>query len=72
MDSIMSSLKMMPLHEYLLQGSILETHKDNLLHRLNGLCDTGTVQQQFIGPERFFDHEMVFQLSMCDHLPCTI
>ena len=59
----MSSLKMMPLQEYLLQGSILETHKDNLLHRLNGLCDTGTVQQQFIGPERFFDHEMVFHLK---------
>ena len=72
MHSVLSSLNMMPLQEYLLQGSILETHKDNLLHRLNGLCDTETVQQQFIGPERFFDHEMVFQLSMCHHLSCVI
>jgi len=48
-----------PLQEYLLQGSILETHRDSLLHRLNGLCDNVDT-----GPEKFHDHEIVYSLSM--------
>ena len=47
-----------PMHEYLLQGSILDTSKDILLHRLRGLCDNADT-----APEAFTDHEMVFQLS---------
>ena len=47
-----------PLQEYLLQGSVLESHRDVLLHRLNGLCDTVDT-----GPEKFHDHEIVLQLS---------
>ena len=50
---------MAPLQEFLLQGSILDAHIEALLHRLNGLCDmvdTG-------GPERFHDHEIIYQLS---------
>ncbi len=56
-----SAFKMMPLQEYLLQGSLPEANKDNLLHRLNGLCDMNGQ-----GPERFHDHEMVLQLSKCN------
>lgn len=47
-----------PFSEYLLQGSILEVHRDSLLHRLNGLCDT-----TYTGPEKFHDHEMVYQIG---------
>jgi len=46
------------VQEYLLQGSILETNREMLLHRLNGLCDMVDT-----GPEKFHDHEMVFVLS---------
>lgn len=47
-----------PLQEYLLQGSILEAHRDILLHRLNGLCDNVDT-----GPEKFHDHEIVYTLK---------
>ena len=59
MDSMSSMMRSstMPLQEYLLQGSILENHRDVLLHRLNGLCDMVDT-----GPEKFFDHEMVYTL----------
>ncbi|ELU12004.1 hypothetical protein CAPTEDRAFT_197316, partial [Capitella teleta] len=46
-----------PLQEYLLQGSILEEHGDVLLNRLNGLCDPVET-----GPEKFYDHELVYTL----------
>ncbi|XP_043931615.1 mediator of RNA polymerase II transcription subunit 18 [Protopterus annectens] len=42
--------------EYLLQGSILDSSLDSLLHRLRGLCDG-------MEPETFVDHEMVFLLK---------
>ena len=47
-----------PLQEHLLQGSVLDEHRESLLHRLNGLCD-----MMKISPEKFHDHEMVYQLS---------
>ena len=56
MDLLGKKTSLMPLQEYLLQGSILDTHLDALLHRLNGLCDN-------VQTERFTDHEMVFQIS---------
>jgi len=57
MDSLRSSAA--PLHEYLLQGSILDSHRDLLLHRLNGLCDNTES-----GPEKFHDQELVYTLRM--------
>lgn len=47
-----------PTQEYLLQGSVLDSSKDVLLHRLQGLCDNTDTPR-----EMFADHEMVFQLS---------
>ncbi|XP_025086296.1 mediator of RNA polymerase II transcription subunit 18-like [Pomacea canaliculata] len=47
-----------PHQEYLLQGSILDSHLEVLLHRLRGLCDNADAT-----PETFHDHEMVYQLK---------
>jgi len=47
-----------PTQEYLLQGSVLDSAKEVLLHRLKGLCDNADTQR-----EVFQDHEMVFQIS---------
>ncbi|CAL1548434.1 unnamed protein product, partial [Lymnaea stagnalis] len=47
-----------PQQEYLLQGSILDTHRDVLLHRLRGLCDNA--ESSF---EIFTDYEAVYMLS---------
>ncbi|XP_077994987.1 mediator of RNA polymerase II transcription subunit 18-like [Glandiceps talaboti] len=45
------------MQEYLLQGSVLDSALESLLHRLRGLCDNlETV------PETFHDHEMVYIL----------
>lgn len=54
----------MPQQEYLLQGSILESSRDVLIHRLQGLCDNIET-----GPETFRDHEMVFNMSVPPALP---
>lgn len=48
-----------PDQEYLLQGSILDSHVEALAHRLRGLCDnvgSGTDEQQFS------EREMVFAI----------
>jgi len=55
MDSLRSSVA--PLQEYLLQGSILDSHCDLLLHRLSGLCDNIDT-----GPEKFHDQDLVYTL----------
>jgi len=55
MDSLRSCVA--PLQEYLLQGSILDSHRDLLLHRLNGLCDNIDT-----GPEKFHDQELVYTM----------
>ena len=47
-----------PVHEFLLQGSIVDSSKDVLIHRLRGLCDNADSQ-----PETFSDHEVVLQIS---------
>lgn len=44
--------------EYLLQGSILDSHCEVLLHRLRGLCDNADTP-----PETFQDHEILYSLS---------
>ena len=56
--ALKGSVAYMPSQEYFLQGSILESSRDVLLHRLNGLCDNVET-----GPEKFHDHEMVYSIS---------
>lgn len=46
-----------PNQEYLLQGSILDSSVEHLLHRLRGLCDNVDT-----GPEQFHDHEMCLSM----------
>jgi len=47
-----------PQQEYLLQGSILDSHQPTLLHRLRGLCDDAEHS-----PEPFRDYEAVYQIK---------
>ncbi|KAK3605559.1 hypothetical protein CHS0354_005860 [Potamilus streckersoni] len=54
MGQVLSS-RVAPLLENFLQGSVLDTSKDVLIHRLRGLCDNAENQ-----PEIFHDHEIVF------------
>jgi mediator of RNA polymerase II transcription subunit 18 len=58
-DSLTDSLKsnIIPNQEYLLQGSVLDSAVEVLLHRLRGLCDNVDS-----GPETFHDHEMCFSI----------
>ncbi|GBM25610.1 Mediator of RNA polymerase II transcription subunit 18 [Araneus ventricosus] len=46
-----------PQQEFLMQGSIMDTSCEVLLHRLRGLCDNADEN-----PETFHDYEMVFQI----------
>ncbi|GFV48361.1 mediator of RNA polymerase II transcription subunit 18 [Trichonephila clavipes] len=46
-----------PQQEFLMQGSIMDTSCEVLLHRLRGLCDNADEN-----PEAFHDYEMVFQI----------
>lgn len=59
MDSLSAALKsnIIPNQEYLLQGSVLDSCVEVLLHRLGGLCDNVD-----IGHEQFDDHEMCFSI----------
>ncbi|XP_011500368.1 PREDICTED: mediator of RNA polymerase II transcription subunit 18 [Ceratosolen solmsi marchali] len=59
MDSLSAALKskIIPNQEYFLQGSILDSAVEVLLHRLRGLCDNVDT-----GPETFHDHEMCFSI----------
>ena len=43
MDALTAAMKsnIVPDQEYLLQGSILDSHLENLQHRLRGLCYGG-------------------------------
>lgn len=62
MDSLTTAMKnnIVPNQEYLLQGSVLDSAVEVLLHRLRGLCDNVDS-----GPETFHDHEMCFSISNC-------
>lgn len=59
MESLSDALHahIIPNQEYLLQGSILDSAVEHLLHRLRGLCDNVDT-----GPEQFHDHEMCLSL----------
>jgi len=65
MDSLTTAMKnnIVPNQEYLLQGSVLDSAVEVLLHRLRGLCDNVDS-----GPETFHDHEMCFSISNIVHL----
>lgn len=70
MDSLSAALKsnIIPNQEYLLQGSVLDTSVEVLLHRLRGLCDN--VDH---GPEPFHDHEMCFSIRRSNnYLPIPL
>lgn len=49
---------MVPLQEYILQGSILDSSCEMLLHRLTGLCDNGDSPT-----EKFEDKEYIYTIS---------
>lgn len=49
---------MVAQQEYLLQGSVLDTYCELLLHRLRGLCDNADSH-----PETFWDREYVYSIS---------
>ena len=51
-----------PSQEWLMQGSVVDQHKDTLKHRLEGLCDNTET-----GEEKFSDHEMVYTLKHGEH-----
>lgn len=51
------SAQLIPSQEWLMQGSVLNQHRETLKHRLQGLCDN--TETNF---ETFTDHEMVYKL----------
>ncbi|XP_047117504.1 mediator of RNA polymerase II transcription subunit 18 [Schistocerca piceifrons] len=59
MESLTAAMNssIVPSQEYLLQGSVLDSAVEVLLHRLRGLCDNVDS-----GPEQFDDHEMCFSI----------
>ncbi|XP_065081853.1 mediator of RNA polymerase II transcription subunit 18 [Ochlerotatus camptorhynchus] len=56
-----------PNQEFLLQGSILDSAAEHLLHRLRGLCDNVDT-----GPEAFADYEMCLSLKVPEKAPVTV
>lgn len=50
--------------EYFLQGSINDSSREILMHRLRGLCDNTED-----GPEPFQDHEMIFAIKSATAQP---
>ena len=58
-DNLTSAMKgnIIPDQEYLLQGSLLDSHIEVFKHRLRGLCDN-----TLGGEEQFCEREMVFSI----------
>ena len=52
--------KVVAVQEYLMQGSLLESARDILLHRLIGLCDSVGSYSQY---DKFRDHEMFYVMG---------
>jgi len=69
MDSLTAAMQhnIIPDQEYLLQGSILDSHVETLNHRLRGLCDNVD-----IGKETFHEKEMVFSIRGTATQPLTL
>lgn len=55
-STVRRNVNIVPHQEYLLQGSIVDSSCEVLLHRLRGLCDNADEPS-----ETFHDYEMVFQ-----------
>jgi len=69
MDSLTAAMQhnIIPDQEYLLQGSILDSHEATLNHRLRGLCDNVDT-----GKEMFHEKEMVFSIRGTSTQPLTL
>jgi mediator of RNA polymerase II transcription subunit 18 len=61
------SVNIVPDQEYLLQGSVMDSHVDVLNHRLRGLCDNVD-----IGQETFHEKELVFSIRGTTSQPLTL
>ncbi len=68
-DALASAMvtNIIPDQEYLLQGSILDSHVEVLNHRLRGLCDNVDC-----GQERFHEKELVFSIRGTSPQPLTL
>lgn len=68
-DTLTAAMKcnIIPDQEYLLQGSLLDTHLDTLKHRLRGLCDNSLQPE-----EHFYEREMVFSIRGTSSQPLTL
>ena len=55
-----------PDQEYLLQGSLLDSHIEVFKHRLRGLCDNSG------GEEQFCEREMVFSIRGTSAQPLSL
>lgn len=56
-ETTMSTTRLRSQQEFLLQGSINDNAVEDLLHRLQGLCDNADSS-----PETFHDHEMIYSI----------
>jgi len=66
-EALAMKANIIPDQEYLLQGSVLDSHVDVLNHRLKGLCDNVD-----IGQETFHEKEMVFSIRGTSPQPLTL
>ena len=68
-DTLASAMKgnIIPDQEYLLQGSLLDTHIDVFKHRLRGLCDN-----TLGGEEQFCERELVFSIRGTSSQPLSL
>eukprot|EP00088_Acartia_fossae_P060246 TRINITY_DN7209_c0_g1_i5.p1 TRINITY_DN7209_c0_g1~~TRINITY_DN7209_c0_g1_i5.p1 ORF type:complete len:213 (-),score=37.13 TRINITY_DN7209_c0_g1_i5:432-1070(-) len=69
MEALTTAMKanIVPDQEYLLQGSVLDTHLEVLNHRLKGLCDNVDV-----GHHTFHEKEMVFSIRGNSTMPLAL
>ena len=68
-DTLLSAMKgnIIPDQEYLLQGSLLDSHIEVFKHRLRGLCDN-----TLGGEEQFCEREMVFSIRGTSQQPLSL
>lgn len=68
-DTLASAMKgnIIPDQEYLLQGSLLDSHIEVFKHRLRGLCDN-----TLGGEEQFCEREMVFSIRGTSPQPLSL
>lgn len=68
-DTLASAMKgnIIPDQEYLLQGSLLDSHIEVFKHRLRGLCDN-----TLGGEEQFSEREMVFSIRGTSAQPLSL